>query len=147
MTPSLSAAELLALPVRHRGITLGRPAELLLERRPFRAIGIDVACRDGARRFLPLPAVSVREGEIDVESPLFLLAEAEAAFYRRRAQPLGALRGSAVLRGERVVGRLLDVRLTPDGTVSAVLAEGQDGPVELQPDGELSVGGRPLRAA
>jgi hypothetical protein len=147
VTPSLSAAELLALPVRHRGITLGRPSDLLLERRPFRAVGLDVACRDGALRFLPLPALFVRDGEIDLESPFFLLADAESAFYRRRARPFAELRGSAVLRGERDLGRLVDLRLAPDGSVTVLEAEGEGGRIEIAPDGELTVGGRPLRAA
>jgi hypothetical protein len=81
-------SELLALPVRSHGIQLARPVDVLLDATSDRAVGLEVLCRDGARRFLPLPAADVRADEIAVESALILLDERNLDFYRERTRRL-----------------------------------------------------------
>ena len=90
-----SGDDLLALPVRLRGIHLGRPIDLLLDRQGFRAVGLDVLCGDEVHRFLPLPIAAVADGAITIQSSLGLLEEHELAFYRSRALALSSLRGRA----------------------------------------------------
>lgn len=120
------AEALLRLPVRVRGIQLGRPADVVLDPDGRRAIGLEVLCGDGTRRYLPLAAARVREDEIVVGSSLLLLAENDLAFYRRRARMLSALRGRVVERGRRALGALVDVLLAEDGAVAGlVVAEGK----------------------
>lgn len=115
------AEALLQLPVRLRGIHLGRPVELVLDLDGRRAIGVEVLCGDGIRRYLPLAAARVRDDEIAVGSSLLLFAETDLAFYRRRARTLGELRGSRVERGGRSLGALVDVFLSPTGAVVELL--------------------------
>jgi hypothetical protein len=120
------AEALLRLPVRVRGIQLGRPVDLVLDLDGRRAIGFEVLCGDGTRRYLPLAAARVREDEIVVGSSLLLLDENDLAFYRRRARMLRALTGRVVERGRRVLGPLVDVLVSEDGAVAGlVVGEGK----------------------
>src|SRR5215510_1331011 len=80
---------LLSLPVRTRGIQLGRPLAALLDESGERLVGLELLCGDGAHRFLPYSVVDVRDDEIAVESALMLLDERHLAFYRERARSLG----------------------------------------------------------
>ena len=89
----LSADSLLRLPVRVRGIQLGRPVDLILDAQGERAIGLDVLCGDDTHRFLPLAAAEVRDDHLAVASALTLLAGAELDFYRGRGSTLRQLRG------------------------------------------------------
>jgi hypothetical protein len=45
---------LLALPVRIRGIHVGRPTALLVDRHADLLLGFEVSCGDRAHRFLPV---------------------------------------------------------------------------------------------
>jgi hypothetical protein len=55
------ADDLLELPVRMRGIALGRAVDLLIDREGPRAIGFDVLCGDEAHRFLPFVVASFQD--------------------------------------------------------------------------------------
>jgi sporulation protein YlmC with PRC-barrel domain len=115
---------LLRLPVRVRGIQLGRPFDVVLDLDRRRAIGLEVICGDGSRRYLPLAAARVREDEIVIGSSLLLLTENDLAFYRRRARMLRDLRGNVVERGGRALGSLVDVLLAEDGAVAGLVVDG-----------------------
>ena len=84
----VTIATLLSLPVRTRGIQLGRPLAALLDESGERLDGLELLCGDGAHRFLPYSVAEVRENEIAVESALVLLDERHLAFYRERARGL-----------------------------------------------------------
>ena len=70
---SLSASEALQLPVLLRGIQLGRPIDLLLDRNSWHVLGFVVRCRDELQRFLPLAAAQTTSEKIAVGSALMLL--------------------------------------------------------------------------
>jgi hypothetical protein len=78
----------LGLPVRLHGIQLGRPAGALLDRAADRLIGFEVACGDGARRFLPYAVAQVHKDEIAVDSAWMLIDERDLEFYRRHSRSL-----------------------------------------------------------
>ena len=119
----LSGDGLLALPVRLHGIDLGRPVDVLLDPEALRAVGLDVLCGDDVHRFLPLPTASIGADALTIYSPLVLLEEDELDFYRSRAFALSLLRGQAVTRSERIVGKLHDVVLAAGGDLLAVVLE------------------------
>ena len=79
------AEELLTLPVRVRGIDLGRAVDLIVDRRRTRALGFDVLCGDDAHRFLPFAVASVGDDEIEIFTPLVLLDFGQVGFYREEA--------------------------------------------------------------
>lgn len=137
---ALSAERLLRLPVRVRGIQLGRPTDLVLDRDRRRVLGVDVLCGDDARRFLPFSVATVGPDALDAPSPLVLLAEAELSFYTRRGSTFAGLRGKEVARRGVALGTLVDLELGADGAVTAavVAAEGGTRRVELAPDVELA---------
>ena len=127
---SLSAEALLRLPVRLRGIAIGRPVDVILDLDGRRALGFDLLCRDETHRFLPLSAASVGREEIAVSSALTLLSADELAFYRRQARTLRDVRGARVRRGTREIGRLEDVLIGADGEITdVVLDDGHRVPV------------------
>jgi hypothetical protein len=138
----LSGDALLALPLRLHGIQLGRPADLLLDRESFRAVGLDVVCSDNVHRFLPLPTAVVSEEEIVIRSPLVLLEEDEHAFYRARAFTLSSLRGRVVQRDRSEAGTLRDVVLGPAWELVALIIEAEgrtrrvvfDGTIRFAPE-------------
>jgi len=82
----VTIANLLSLPVRTRGIQLGRPLAALLDETDERLLGLELLCGDGAHRFLPYSVADVRDAEIAVESALVLLDERHLAFYRERGR-------------------------------------------------------------
>ena len=86
----MTNADLLNRRVVLRGIELGRVADVILELEADRPLGLDVACGDGANRFLPMAAIARRGEEIEVDSPLTLLEPAELAFYRLHGRSLRA---------------------------------------------------------
>jgi hypothetical protein len=135
----LSGDALLALPVRLHGVHLGRPVDLLLDRNGERLVGIDVLCGDETHRFLPLPTAAVGDDAIAIHSPLVLLEEDELDFYHARTFRLSALRGRAVQRDGRDVGKLHDIVLRRDGQlVAAILDSGRrlpfDGTLAFAPE-------------
>jgi hypothetical protein len=85
------AEELLRLPVRVRGIDVGKAVDLLVDPLARRVLGLDVLCRDESHRFLPLTAAVFDDQQITVESALMLLAEDQLAFYRTRGRSLREL--------------------------------------------------------
>jgi hypothetical protein len=85
------ASELLALPVRVRGIHLGRPVDALLDPQVDRLVGLELVCGDGARRFLPFSVARIRDDEIEVSSALALIDERESGYYRRNSRRLADL--------------------------------------------------------
>lgn len=131
--------ELLRRPVRLHGIELGRPVDVLVDREG-RALGLEVVCRDGRHRFLPLGAAEVRDDEISLGSALLLLEGDELAFYHRKAEGLGALRGTAVVRGGEEVGALADVVLAEDGAIEAVVVEDARGTRIVPYDDSMHLG-------
>jgi hypothetical protein len=101
------AEELLNLPVRVRGIDLGRPVDLIVDRERTRALGFDVLCGDAAHRFLPFAVANVREDEIEIFTPLVLLDFGQVGFYREQA---------ASLREQN--GELREVLVEDDGALA-----------------------------
>ena len=135
----LSGDTLLGLAVRLHGVHLGRPVDILLDRDGERVVGLDVLCGDDVHRFLPLPTAAVGDDAIAIHSPLVLMEDDELAFYRARTFTLSSLRGRAVLRDGREVGKLQDVVLRRDGElVTAILDSGRrlpfDGTLRFAPE-------------
>jgi sporulation protein YlmC with PRC-barrel domain len=151
VTRALSASSLLGRPVRMRGIRLGRPSDVLLDRATMRVVGLEVACGDDVRRFLPLAAARVHDDEIAVRSALHLLEGDDLAFYRRRGRLLSAMRGRVVTLAGRPVGVLRDVLLDADGAVTLLEVETRDGrdPVRTQVplDSTVAIADSPATAA
>lgn len=145
----VSAESLLRLPVRVRGIELGRPVDLVLDREHTRVLGFEVLCGDEERRFLPLAVATIRESELEVRSSLALLEAAELAFYTKRGTTFAALRGSSVMRARRPAGELVDVTLAADGTIASVVVATPEGHEELDngADVVLVAAGTRVRAA
>ena len=110
----LTGDELLRLPVRVRGIQLGRPVDLILDAAGRRVLGFDVLCGDGEHRFLPIAATETQPDQIAVRSSLTLLDDAELAFYRERGTTLTELRAKDPA----------DVVLDADGVVSGRAKDG-----------------------
>lgn len=141
--------KLLRLPVRLRGIQLGRPVDLVLDRDGRRGLGLEVICGDDEHRFLPLAVGHRGDDTIEVRSPLVLLAENELAFYTSRGSTFAALRGTDVLfRGERV-GKLEDLVLAVDGSIETAVVTTEDGRRELLFTGDVTLGrsAKDVRAA
>jgi hypothetical protein len=78
---------LLNRPVVTRGIELGRVVDVILDEADL-VIGLDVRCRDGERRFLPLATARIGTEEVEVDSPLMLLGTDQLDFYRFRGRAL-----------------------------------------------------------
>jgi hypothetical protein len=87
----ISVGDLLALPVRMRGISLGRPIDVLLDETGERVVGFELLCGDGAHRFLPFAVADIRDVEIAVASALTLLEERDLDYYRQRTRPIADL--------------------------------------------------------
>lgn len=137
---SRSATELLQLPVRLHGIRLGRPVDVLLDPAEWRALGFVVLCGDESFRFLVFAAAEIGEERLGVPSALLLLED--LGFYRDRSRSLRGLLGGVVLGGGGELGDLRDLLLGPDGTVEALVVEGDDGLTELEPSGTTVEAGR-----
>jgi hypothetical protein len=115
--------ELLGLRLRLHGIQLGQPADLLLNRESLRVVGLDIACGDGAHRYLPLPVAVVKEEELAISSPLVLLEEDELSFYRTRTFAYSSLRGRPVEVAGVVAGKLVDIVIDSSGTLVEVIVD------------------------
>ena len=113
---SLAAAPSLQLPVRLRGIQLGRPVDLLLDLDAWKVLGFAVLCGDESRRFLPFAAAVVDDEQIAVGSALMLLED--AGFYEQRGVSFRSLLGT-----EMADGRLRDLQLDGTGRVTALVVE------------------------
>jgi hypothetical protein len=134
------ASELLTLPVTHNGIELGHPVDVLVDLGARRTLGLEVRCRDEARRFLPLGAARLADDATEVGSPLSLLDD--TAFYRARGAAFRDLRGAEVTRDRASVGALVDLYLRDDGTIASVAVETSSGRVRLALGPSVSVGDR-----
>jgi hypothetical protein len=128
---SMSASELLRLPVRLRGIRLGQPVDLLLAPAAWRAVGFVVRCGDASERFLAYAAADLGSREIAVPSALLLLEDVE--FYRRRARSLRALLGASVTGRAGQLGELRDVLLERDGRVRSLVVAAAGGLCTVEP--------------
>jgi hypothetical protein len=137
-------SDLLALPVTHNGIELGRPVEVLVDPGARRVLGLEVRCRDEATRFLPLGAARLEADATEVGSPLTLLDD--TAFYRARGAAFRELRGGDVVRARVRVGRLVDLSLRNDGTLESAFVETASGRVRLTLGPSVSLAG-PRRAS
>jgi hypothetical protein len=113
---SHSAAASLQLPVRLRGIQLGRPVDILLDRDHWNVLGFVVLCGDESRRFLPLAAAQLQETELAVGSALLLLEDAR--FYEERGVSYRSLLGTEIEGGA-----LRDVWLLAAGAVTELEIE------------------------
>lgn len=136
----MTGDDLLALPVRSRGIRLGFPVDLIVDLDGLRVVGLEVQCGDDVRRVLPLAAAAVGVDEIAVPSALMLFDELGAAFYRERASALSRLRGSDVELNGRPVGALRDVVVSADGSIEAFVVEHDGRLSEVEPGPRLRVG-------
>ncbi|HEV8688405.1 MAG TPA: hypothetical protein VGQ84_14075 [Gaiellaceae bacterium] len=135
-----SVEKLLRLPVRLRGIQLGRPVDLVLDRNARRGLGLEVICGDDEHRFLPLAVGHRGDDAIEVRSPLVLLAEAELAFYTSRGSTFASLRGTEVLVCGEPVGTLEDLVLAVDGSIETVAVATEAGPRELLLTSDVTLG-------
>jgi hypothetical protein len=139
--------QLLALPVRLHGIQLAKPVDLLLDRDGLRAVGLDLLCGDEERRFLALPTAAIDDEQIAVLSALVFLEGDELDFYRSRTVALSALRGAAVQRGGKELGRLVDVVIGSAGELRAMLVDQHGRTVRIPYDATLAIAPRRRTAA
>lgn len=133
---SRSATELLQLPVRLHGIRLGRPVDVLLDSAEWRALGFVVLCGDESLRFLVFAGAVPRDDALELTSPFLLLED--LGFYRERSRSLRGLLGGPVANGETELGELRDVLVRPDGSVEALVVEGDDGVRAVEPAGSTA---------
>ena len=130
---SRSAIELLQLPVRLRGIRLGRPVDLLLDADEWRALGFVVLCGDESLRFLVFATADVEADAIEVPSALLLFEDLD--FYRERSRSLRGLLGGDVVTGPEAFGKLHDLTLAPGGAVETLVMADAGVVREVRPDG------------
>jgi len=83
----MRGVELLSKRVVTNGIELGRVVDVIFGESADRPIGLDVRCRDGENRFLPIAVAELGE-EVVVDSPLVLLEPDQLDFYRARGRAL-----------------------------------------------------------
>jgi hypothetical protein len=107
---SLSAAELVGLPVRLHQLRLGRVVDLLLDPAARRVLGFVVDCGDETPRFLPFAASQPGEDQIAVASSLMLLDD--VGFYRKHGVSFREL-----LEHQDVAAGML---VAPNGDVAAL---------------------------
>ena len=84
----MSAVELLNKRVVTAGIELGRVVDVILDEAADRTIGLDVRCKDGVHRFLPIATVEFVGDDVVAASPLVLLETDQLDFYRARGRVL-----------------------------------------------------------
>jgi hypothetical protein len=133
-----SAAATLQLPVRLRGIQLGRPTDLLLDTDHWHAVGFIVRCGDESTRFLPYAACQPGAEEIAVASSLMLLED--VAFYEKRGVSFRSLLDGEVVGG----GVLQDVTLGAGGIVEELEVEREGARHRIPAAGSVV---RPTRAS
>lgn len=145
----VSVEHVLRLPIRLRGIHLGRPVDLVLDKERRRALGFEVQCGDDERRFLPFAVATIHDDEVEIPSPLVILEAAELAFYTKRGSTFRAIVGSDVVRARELIGELEDLRIEHDGGVSAVVVATERGSEALDYGDDLKLlpSGSRVRAA
>lgn len=135
------------VPIRVHGIQLGWPVDVIFDRELRRALGLEVHCRDDARRFLPL-AVATQSGEaLSIASSLLLLDESELRFYTERGATFASLRETVVERAGRVLGQLQDLELADDGTIEELVVRTARGTVDVPYDARVTLAPGGVRAA
>lgn len=140
-----TAGGLLRTPVRLRGIQLGLVADLVLDVERRRVLGLEVACGDDERRFLPLSVATLADGEVCVSSPLVLLNASELAFYTTLGSTFRGLRGTTVVRAGSETGRLEDLLLGDGGAVAGLVVDGEE--ISYAEDVRLGAPGTTVRRA
>jgi hypothetical protein len=85
----VTLALLIGLPVRHRGITLGRVTDVLLDAAGS-PVGFAVESVSDEEAFLPWPSAEVGEDEVNVSYPVALLSGEELAYYVETSRSLAA---------------------------------------------------------
>jgi sporulation protein YlmC with PRC-barrel domain len=88
----MRGAELLNKRVVTAGIELGRVVDVIFDETADREIGLDVRCKDGVHRYLPIATVDLDGEEVVVDSPLVLLETDQLDFYRTRGRALRSSR-------------------------------------------------------
>ena len=88
MALEMRGVELLNRRVVTGGIELGRVVDVIFDETGENALGLDVRCKDGANRFLPMATADVSDGEVVVGSPLVLLEPDQFDFYRMKGRAL-----------------------------------------------------------
>ena len=88
MAVGMTGVELLNKRVVTGGIELGRVVDVIFDESADQAIGLEVRCKDGANRFLPIATAELGEEDVVVESPLVLLEPDQLDFYRTRGRAL-----------------------------------------------------------
>jgi hypothetical protein len=136
-----SARALLGRPVTLRGIELGRAIDIVLDLSAGRALAFEVQCGDGGRRFLPVHAARVVEDALRVSSPLAVLDEGDAVFYRRHGTNLRSVLGTPAGRDGGTRGVVDDVYLEDDLRVSRLIVAVGREQVALPFDDLLRFGG------
>jgi hypothetical protein len=118
---ALAVEGTLSLPIRLRGIQLGRAVDALLDAEAWRLVGYEVRCGDESPRFLPFSTVDVGDDAIRIGSALLLLEDVE--FYRARGRSARALLGAEI----DGLGVLRDLVVDESGAViELVLDDGGD---------------------
>ena len=84
----MKGVELLNKRVITGGIELGRVVDVIFDVAGENAIGLDVHCKDGENRFLPMAAADVSDGDVTVGSSLLLLERDQLDFYRAKGRAL-----------------------------------------------------------
>ena len=142
-----TVGDLLRARVRLHGIELGRPVDVILDRERKRALGLEVHCGDGERRFLPLAVARLSGDTVAISSSLLLLDASELRFYTERGATLASLRNAPVHRAGRLAGPLEDLRVRADGEIEALIIRTKDGPLELPYDDRVTLAPAGVRAA
>ena len=88
MALEMRGVELLNRRVVTGGIELGRVVDVIFDETGENALGLDVRCKDGENRFLPMATADVSDGEVVVGSPLVLLEPDQFDFYRMKGRAL-----------------------------------------------------------
>jgi hypothetical protein len=88
----MRGAELLNKRVVTGGIELGRVVDVILDETGDRKIGLDVRCKDGVHRYLPIATADFKGEDVAVESPLVLLETDQLDFYRTKGRALRSSR-------------------------------------------------------
>ena len=84
----MTGVELLNKRVVTGGIELGRVVDVIFDETGENAIGLDVHCKDGENRFLPMATADLGDRDVVVDSPLVLLEPDQLDFYRARGRAL-----------------------------------------------------------
>jgi PRC-barrel domain protein len=84
----MRGVELLNRRVLTGGIELGRVVDVIFDETGENPIGLDVRCKDGENRFLPMATAEVRDRDVTVGSSLLLLERDQLDFYRAKGRAL-----------------------------------------------------------